>query len=669
MARRKIAAAVGTAGLVSTLLTGAVPAAPVAAATLGTAARAAAEVGSATVVPLQVTGPPQDRLNLIILGDGYTAEEMQQFRDDVDKHLNVQWSIEPFRSYRDYFNVYMIEVVSGVSGISCDPDDGNVRRDTPLKLQYASTCPAGANARGVTFGPGGQDALEQYVSLIPGVTAQNRQTLTLANTSTYGGIGGRNATTTGQAPQGPLVSPHELGHSLGGLQDEYPYSTRNVPGGRHPDTEPSSIHHTRLTTEEMAQQQSKWYRWLGEESLSGGVIDRYESGLSRSENVWRPSEHSIMRWIGYHFDQVGRERMIERISGRRDVAQLSLHSTPTDAPVYPKDVLWVETMHPLYHELTVTWAVNGRTVKKTGNSRNFDLREHRVRAGDTVTVTVSDDTGDVRDPAVADGAALTQTRQWTIAEQPSPAPAAAATTPEFTSSTLTTHPVGGQDVVYVETTHPRDRVLNVTWALNGKKLSNKYNSRNLDLSGLKLRPGTYELTATLSDPASPRTTADQLTWTVDNVAPEATFELSQPVSAVSGSRSRPPQYTFREWFEMGLKATDDQEGYVVIEFQLDGDGWFNYHGWPDAPEGTPYRFTPAGSVIKEIAYGSLGSGGLTKAPFEQSYPDFKPGYGRHEIAFRAIDAAGNISAPKKFTVNVLDTNGATPLPPGAIVVD
>src|SRR4051794_18929388 len=92
-------------------------------------------VGSATVVPVQVTGPPSERLNLVILGDGYTAGEMQKFRDQVDKHLNIQWSIEPYRSYRDYFNIYRIEVVSGVSGISCDPDDGNVRRDTPLHLQ------------------------------------------------------------------------------------------------------------------------------------------------------------------------------------------------------------------------------------------------------------------------------------------------------------------------------------------------------------------------------------------------------------------------------------------------------------------------------------------------------------------------------------------------------
>src|SRR4051794_21496420 len=60
------------------------------------------------VVPLQVTGPPSERLNLIILGDGYQADEMEKFRADVDRNQNVQWASEPFRSYRNYFNVYRV---------------------------------------------------------------------------------------------------------------------------------------------------------------------------------------------------------------------------------------------------------------------------------------------------------------------------------------------------------------------------------------------------------------------------------------------------------------------------------------------------------------------------------------------------------------------------------
>ena len=37
---------------------------------------ASAAPGDATVVPLQITGPPAERLNLVVMGDGYTASEM-----------------------------------------------------------------------------------------------------------------------------------------------------------------------------------------------------------------------------------------------------------------------------------------------------------------------------------------------------------------------------------------------------------------------------------------------------------------------------------------------------------------------------------------------------------------------------------------------------------------
>ncbi|HET6548020.1 MAG TPA: M64 family metallopeptidase, partial [Solirubrobacter sp.] len=58
-------------------------------AALPAAAHAQTELPPNRVVPLQVTGPPEERLNLIVVGDGYTAGEMQKFRDNVDKHLNI----------------------------------------------------------------------------------------------------------------------------------------------------------------------------------------------------------------------------------------------------------------------------------------------------------------------------------------------------------------------------------------------------------------------------------------------------------------------------------------------------------------------------------------------------------------------------------------------------
>ena len=630
---------------------------------------AAQEVGDVTVVPIQVTGPATERLNLVILCDGYQADEMQSCRDDVDRNQNVQWSVEPFRSYRNYFNVYRVEIVSEDSGVRCDPDDNdnpnNNLKVTALRLWYSDGC-TDPLARGITYGPApagsppgtpnGNTArtniLNEHVAPFLGIPAnsQNVQTLAIANTFTYGGIGGTHATTSGGGPQGPLISTHELGHSLGQLQDEYPYSSRDVPGSRHPDSEPSSIHHTRLTDQEMLDQQVKWWRWLGEESESGGIIrargpEGYESGLTRSSNVWRSSEHSMMRWLGFYFDQVGREHMTYRITGRRNANAMALSHTPT-GEVGPDDVVWVETQHPKYHELDVTWQINGELVPGTNNTRNLELADLEVDAGDTVTVTVKDPTEFVRDPAFKDGPRMTQTRSWTVGAPLPAAPVEVA----FTLSTQTDRPVGGEDVVYVETGHPTDRVLDVTWRLNGAVVPNTHNSRNFNLADQNLAAGAHELSATVTDPANSGGASETRTWTVDNGLPTAPRTLSEPLTALSGDTEH--NVYFGE-FTMGLDPTDDQEGFVVGEFRLNEDGWFNYFGFPDQPFGTPFTFSHSGTVVKALVYGNLGSGGMSKAAFEQSYPDFEPGYGTHRVEHRAIDASGNIGNADEFKATVL----------------
>jgi hypothetical protein len=649
----------------------AVVAAVALAAALGAPTAGAQEVGSATVVPLQITGPPSERLNLVIMGDGYQAHELDEFRADVDRNLNVQWSIEPFRSYRHYFNVYRLEIVSQDSGISCDPDDGNVRRDTPLRLNFANVCPAPALARGITYGPAltpgtgctalnapGCSGTQQHnlfmsTYLAPlGVSGQNVQTLALANTFTYGGIGGTQATTSGGSPQGPLISTHELGHSLGQMADEYPYSSRDVVRPCYTGGEPGSFHHTiRTSTQDMIDTQHKWWRWIGEESLSGGVIGLWEGGNTFPCGVRRPSEHSMMRWLGFYFDQVGREHMTYRVTGRRNANAMTLVHTPL-GEVGAEDVVWVETQHPKYHELTVTWRVNGELVPGTANSRNLDLAGLDVAAGDVVQVTVQDETEFVRDPTFKNGPRMTQTRQWTVGAPLAPADV----DPSFTLSTPTDRPVGGEDVVFVETTHPTDRMLDVTWRLDGAVVPNPANSRNFDLGARGLAAGTYGLTATVTDPASPGGASETRAWTVDNVLPTAPRELSEPLTALSQVTEH--NVYFGE-FDMGLEPTDDQPGFVVGEFRLNGDGWFNYFGFPEQPEGTPFTFSHSGKDVKALTYGNLGTGGLSKATFEQSFTDahpsggFEPGYGTHTVEHRAIDAAGNIGEADHFRATVL----------------
>ena len=93
----------------------------------------------------------------------------------------------------------------------------------------------------------------------------------------------------------------------------------------------------------------------------------------------------------------------------------------------------------------------------------------------------------VRNPSTNNSAAdsgfngprYVQTRTWTVGDTTTTASPAAA---DITFNTANTHPLAKDEVVYVETNHPNDRVLPVTWTLNGNAVANPTNSRNLDLA-------------------------------------------------------------------------------------------------------------------------------------------------------------------------------------------
>ncbi len=180
-------------------------------------------------------------------------------------------------------------------------------------------------------------------------------------------------------------------------------------------------------------------------------------------------------------------------------------------------------------------------------------------------------------------------------------------TPAITSATPNDEPVGRDEVVFVETPHPVDHVLDVAWRLDGQAVPNPYDSRNFRLSALSA--GTHTVSATVTDPAAPDVASATRTWTVDNTDPTTTAQLSQPLTTVPDSETH---NVYFEQFTMGLTSHDDMPGYVVSEFRLDHDGWFNYFGWPDTPDGRPFLFTPRGTDIKNLTYGSLVvDGGVT----------------------------------------------------------
>jgi hypothetical protein len=61
-------------------------------------------------------GSPANRVDIVILGDGYTAADMPKYKTDVQNAMTQFFNNEPFGEYRNFFNVHRVDVISSQSG-------------------------------------------------------------------------------------------------------------------------------------------------------------------------------------------------------------------------------------------------------------------------------------------------------------------------------------------------------------------------------------------------------------------------------------------------------------------------------------------------------------------------------------------------------------------------
>lgn len=151
-------------------------------------------------------GPTENRIDLTIVGDGYTEAEKARFFSDARRLTDDMFVGQTFASYLPLFNVHAVFVPSQESGLT-DVE----RKDTALGL-YRS--PQGSK-RGVM--PGNRGAIERAISLAP----DTDYPILVANDDFYGGLGGRYAITTRSHNSGTMVLRHELGHNFGRVGEEY----------------------------------------------------------------------------------------------------------------------------------------------------------------------------------------------------------------------------------------------------------------------------------------------------------------------------------------------------------------------------------------------------------------------------------------------------------------
>lgn len=260
-------------------------------------------------------------INLVFLGDGYDGKDISDgtYLKNIKDEVEYFFGIEPYKTYRNYFNVYTAFPLSTESGI------GTV--NTIRYSRFETTFTGGVGLRA------DYDAIFSYALNAPTVTTGNlNQTLIIIvpNTSDYGGIcqmweDGSAIAFCPQSTYGyPLdtrgVIQHEAGgHGFGKLGDEYIYHNAfidfcNCTCCGHVDAinwaKSLGWYDNLSLTGKM--HEVPWSHLIFDDRYSD-IVDIYEGGFMHNRGVFRSEQNSCMNNDIPYYSTISRESIVKRI--------------------------------------------------------------------------------------------------------------------------------------------------------------------------------------------------------------------------------------------------------------------------------------------------------------------------------------------------------------------
>jgi hypothetical protein len=248
-------------------------------------------------VKLRDTGPDTNRFVLVVMGDGYTAANLTAgtYSNHVASFLASLKTKTPWDILWNGLNIYRVDLESNQQG--CDYEDlgppSGTLKDTYLNTQFWFN----NTERLLYLDSTGQSRATTAANASAGAGRWDAM-LILVNSTKYGGAGGSFAVSSVHS-DGPEVTAHELGHSFGGLADEYHYSDGTRYSGGNP-TQPNI---------DISATSPKWRAWINagtplptpDNSTYSSTVGTFEGAYYKQYGIYRPWRSCRMRalYSGY----------------------------------------------------------------------------------------------------------------------------------------------------------------------------------------------------------------------------------------------------------------------------------------------------------------------------------------------------------------------------------
>ena len=240
-------------------------------------------------VNVVVSGDPSVNVDIVIIPDGYTQEEMEKFKSDCKRFTGYLFNCSPFKENKDKFNIRGVLAPSKDSGTDIPAED--VWKNTVVNTTF------------YTFD------LERYLMTTDNKTLRDiasnvpyDQIYILVNSDKYGGgsIYNLYSVCTSDNKFGEFTFTHEFGHGFASLADEY-YTSDVAYQDFYPlDVEPLDPNITTLVNFE-----TKWKDMVDDDtpiptpatSEYENKVGAFEGGGYVEKGVYRPMQDCTMKSI------------------------------------------------------------------------------------------------------------------------------------------------------------------------------------------------------------------------------------------------------------------------------------------------------------------------------------------------------------------------------------